>query len=566
MPGRRRLSLPRSLPVSLAGRRAVQRRLGAAGPLGALAARRGPLSRRSRQQLLAALGVRLPDRDGGSIAFLRRRDDGIDPPCPACRVADEETRRWFFFYETETNADTSVRGRLTASHGFCAAHTRRLLDAGTTASWLASSLFALLVDDALTDLPEPNRGRIGAPSAPCPVCASVWDRVGETLTVLAGCLDTGSSTADAEVVDAYSAGTGLCVPHARRFLSTAPASAVVTVAAQLADRLAATPEEAAPLLTGDDTDAPARERLRASAAPGVLDGDATARRAGLDRRIGALLDRPCCPVCAARTTAAWRLLDWIRSGAAAGRGTGAADDSHADADADADADSDRDAPDIDRHGGLPVPPRPMLVRRDGRPPVRPNPVASGVRQQLSSLCPTHLADLVAADGAGGWLSSPVATVVRLTAARWREAASALADPDAPRRHRAEDPLASRTSCPVCAGAAEAAQREVALLALVGADPARGPAVLRSHGPCRRCRPRVAALGAPGAGWVAATRARTAELVFELTEARRQRGWAARWDVAGDELTAWQRAPGHLDGAVLGPPPPRGRDGLARTGG
>jgi len=594
------------------------------------------LSRRSRQDLLAALGVPQPDRAGGSIAFLRRRVGGEEPGCPACRVADEETRRWFFFYETETNADETLRERLVAAGGMCAPHTRRLMDQGASSSWLGKSLFDLLVRDARA---HPH-GAPGRRSEPCPVCAAVQGRVEDLLAMLASALvpqrgavptgrgpgapdangwdtdgwdaggwDTGGwetgegevrgpvagqvaardrtaagvpratppDLAVQEVVAAYRAGTGLCVPHTREFVSTAPARATALVAEVLADRLATTPELAAGLLTGDDTDAPARARLRAAAAPGVLRADATARRAGLPDRIEALLARPSCPVCAARDTTTWRLLDWIGSGRALPTRT-------------AQDRVESDGPRVPDAGqpAFPKSTGPALVRRDGgRPRARPA-TGAGVRDQLAAVCADHLADLVRSDGDGGWLSEPVATVVRLAAARWRDAATAAAGgaaaggavaggglPIAPgeagtvgsaartdgsrgwsRPRTAAQLLTPTTACLVCTQAAQAADREVVLLRLVGADPARSARVAASHGPCQRCRAVVTGPTGSEAGlsWDRAATARVAELAFELTDALRQDSWTARWDVRGAELSAWRRAPARLDGAVLGPPP------------
>lgn len=542
-----------------------------------LPARRQPVSRRSRQQLLAALGVEFPTPARGSVAFLRRRPLGLDARCPACRVADEETRRWFYFFETETSGDTAVRNRLLAAQGLCAAHTRRLLGQGASASWLCSSMFGLLVTDAAErPLPAPDHS---TPPAPCPVCAVVDAVVVDLLELLAGCLDTSGPTADDEVALAYRRGAGLCVPHATRFLAGALPDAVRLVAAQLAERLATTPELAADVVTGDDPDAPARHRLRAAAAPGVLAADAAARGESLDARVAALLSRPCCPTCAARATAQWRILAWLRSGAAVPDDPAAAGDL-SDPTAATNPSAAINPPAVTEAGTDPPagphqaagdqastavggpswdePDRfgrsgPALVRRGGRPLPRPGRTAAGVRSQLASVCPRHLGDLVADDGAGSWLTAPVATVVRLGAARWREAATNLAA-DQTRRHPADDPMRAPATCLVCAAGDEAYDRELRLLALLGVDPARVEDVVRSHGPCQRCRPRVVALGPPGQLWDRAAARRTAALAFEFTEAVRQRGWSARWDVPGAELSAWRRAPSRLDGAVLGPPP------------
>lgn len=572
------------------------------GPSGRLPRRE--LTRRSRSDLLAALGVPQPEPARGSVAFLRRRPDGAEPGCPACRVADEESRRWFFFYETETNADEALRERLVAAGGMCPVHTRHLIEQGPAASWLARSLFELLV----RDVREHPREVAVRRAQRCPVCVAVDGRVTDLLGLLAAGIapggrpgdgwtadgedwDTAAESADGaaqnwdtavedvgtavddprsrDIVAAYRAGAGLCVPHARRFVAGASPAASALVTAVLADRLATTPELAVAVVAGDDPDAAARARLRTVAAPGVLAADAAARRAGLPQRIEALLQRPCCPVCAARETATWRLLDWIGSGRALPTD-------------DADAEGAGGAVPVGPGGAVPadvVGPGgqvPALERRGGRPTrARAGVANQGMREQLAALCPTHLTDLVQADGGGGWLSEPVASVVRIAAARWRAAAAAasgaaLVGPGRSVRYPGRtvaELMTPRTSCPVCASSAQAAAREVTLMHLVGADPARALAVARSHGPCQRCRSVVAGPGAGPAGhpWEQAAASRTAELGFELAESLRQGSWTARWDVHGAEMSAWRRAPSRLDGAVLGPPPP-GRTGELVRGG
>lgn len=522
---------------------------------------RRQLSRRSRLDLLAALGAAQPP-PGIGTGLARRRVDGPVPACPACRVADEEVRRWFFFYETETNADESVKDRLVAAGGLCSNHTRRLLDHGPATSWLATGLFDLLLRDARD---RPRGVTAARRTTRCPVCETVDARVRDLFVMLVAALDHPRDVAAAaQIADAYRAGAGMCVPHAQVFLhglgSTAAVATPATaelVASVLADRLATTPDLAAPIVTGDDTDASHRAKLRAAAAPAVLAADATARHDGLDQRIAALLTRSSCPICTARVVTTWRMLDWIGSGRALPPPPDAAA---------AGAASPRTGQDRPyRPGEASAPPRtwragvwrPPLVRQGGRPVPRPS-SGAGSREEFSGLCAHHIADLIAADGQGGWLSEPVATVVRSAAARWRTWASAVARGAAADKGWEGDRLTvpvepTSAACLVCRYVARAAERELRLMLVVGADPSRTDEITRSHGPCQRCRQAYGGRALPGwPAWEQAATARTAELALELDEARHRDTFLARWDVGGSILSAWRKGPTRLDGMALGP--------------
>jgi len=464
------------------------------------------------------------------VQFLPSRAVTTHLGCVACAAADAETRRWFFFLETETNHDEGVRSRIRAAGGLCPPHTRRLL-ASTAAPWLARGVFDDLIADLLRGRQPgrwsmdpghrlhrlaPRRRHRRAPlQAPCPVCWSVADRVRDTLRVLDEAVRPGAAAA--EVAAAYRAGPGLCVTHARQLIVTASPGATRLVAGRLAAALAVPPEEAVAVLTGGDDDAPARAAVRDRHGPVVLEAAAAARRASFAARVAHLTDQPCCPLCAARDRATWRLLDWL-----AGRAGGGGD--------------------------------------------QERPDARGMREQLAGICAVHLSDLVVADGGGAWLSGPVATVVRLAAARWREtgldlesaarssvAATASRDriPAAARLRALAASFGPRMSCLVCSYSAQAVDRELQLLQLVAADTRLAEAVRDAHGLCARC---VAGLGADSP-WARFFAERARQLGFELTDAARADSWTARWDVRGSERSSWQRAPFLLDGAVLGPRPP-----------
>ena len=487
---------------------------------------RTDVSSRTRSDLVDALataarGPNAPDPGDGSVrdvAFLRPPAVRDHLGCVACAAADTEMRRWFFFFETETNHDEEVRTRIRESGGLCPPHTRRLLDSTPAAAWLARGVF----DDLLRGLSlagphraarrRPGAGLLRRGSAArvgCPVCTAVDDRVADTLAVLDRSLaaSTRAAAGGSDVAAAYRSGQGLCVGHARRLLTTASATASVAVIADgLARSLAVGPENAVAVLTGGDDDAPARARIRERRSAVVLAGAAAARQESFAARVRHLTAQPCCPTCAARDRASWRLLDWL--------------------------------------GG-------RLV--DGRRHDEPD--AHLMREQLAGICGTHLSDLVRGDGGGAWLSGPVATVVRLAAHRWRDAALDLGAAAAGSVGvRALTVLAAqsgpRMSCLVCAYSSQAAAREFDLLRLVGADHRFAAAVRDAHGVCARCLPHLDP--ARGGPWAATFAGGARQLAFELESAIMADSWTARWDISGSERSSWQRAPFLLDGAILGP--------------
>jgi hypothetical protein len=532
------LSAP-AVPDRLADRALTRGRRGSGGRPG-----RHDLSQRTRSDLMEVLdgcangADERVARPAARIEFLRPRAVRDHLGCVACASADLETRRWFFFFETETNHDPAVRALIRAAGGLCAPHTRHLLDS-TSAAWLARGLFSDVLRGAAAG-PSPRRSarqtaqRLTARSrssnsvsgaadrAGCPVCAAVADRVADTLTVLDAALATGRGARSpaplaAEAAAAYRAGPGLCVGHARAFLQMATSGPAAIVADQLAAALGVPPEQAVGVLVGGDDDAPARARTRETHARVVLDAAAAARRESFDARVRHLIAQPCCPVCAARDRATWRLLDWL----------GGRDPEHAD----------RDPPD-----------------------------AGAMREQLIAVCARHLADLVSADGGGAWMSATVATVARLGATRAREAAAAVAAAAAGGAGGAAlRAVAARSgprmSCPVCTWSAEAAAREVELIRLVAVDARWTGAIAHADGLCARCLSAV--VTGPGDPWSTTFATRTRQLSFELGEAVRADSWSSRWDTRGAELSSWQRAPFLLDGAVLGPRPPVG--GSSRPG-
>ena len=105
--------------------------------------------------------------------------------------------------------------------------------------------------------------------------------------------------------------------------------------------------------------------------------------------------------------------------------------------------------------------------------------------------------------------------------------------------------------------ATAESRTTALLTAALEDAATAALYETSHGVCLRHAARVPP--GPHAGIIRRVlRARLHMLNWELEEAGRKAGWAARYELKGDEMTAWLRAPAALDGrAFLSAPPGNG---------
>lgn len=232
-----------------------------------LLGRPDPLSRRDRLDAMDAVG-------------------GAD--CAVCRAMNDEVKRWFFMYENETRADFELRERLDRSLGFCAAHTRHLLDSGPATSWLARWLFSEVARAAVGAVAE--GGQFGG-FEPCPACLAVRRAENDLLSLLAHALR------DPDVARLFESGDAVCVRHAVALLRRR----VKPVAGLLAERLGKDTATAERHLVGVDLDYTRRRKLRQRLVDGVLAAD------GADW----VFDAPCCPLCAAADRTAWRQLGWL---------------------------------------------------------------------------------------------------------------------------------------------------------------------------------------------------------------------------------------------------------------
>lgn len=223
-----------------------------------------PLSRRDRLDAMDAVG-------------------GAD--CAVCRAMNDEVKRWFFMYENETRADFELRERLDRSLGFCAAHTRHLLDSGPATSWLARWLFSEVGRAAVVVIAE--GGQFGG-FEPCPACLAVRRTETDLLSLLAHAL------LDPDVAQLFESGDAVCVRHAVALLRRR----VRSVAGLLAERLGKDTATAERHLVGVDLDYPRRRKLRQRLVDTVLAADDA----------DWVLDAPCCPLCAAADRTSWRQL------------------------------------------------------------------------------------------------------------------------------------------------------------------------------------------------------------------------------------------------------------------
>ena len=412
--------------------------------------------------------------------------------CPVCRTTQQAARRWFFAYENDTRVDLAVRARLESSFGFCAPHSRHLLDLGASTSWLSRWVFA---DVARAGTRVLAAGQPVTP-ATCPTCESAGRAADDALGELAVGL------ADAGVRQLLEAGDGLCVTHGLAVIERGGVAAGRAVATMLESRLGKDPVTARDHLVGTDPDIARRRRMREARAFEVLAAEEAARARPLGD-VDLVLDWPCCPLCAAADRVEWRYLHYL-----AGLGPSDA------------AELRTDATLCVRHlGDL------ANLRHTGD--------GSGLELTDDGLLVPVAA--VLEHVAGLWRKDLQTYLQRLDAASWSAGAATV-------------PVRRGTGCQLCTHRDAAVERTSRLLGLVAADPAYGERLATAHGPCLR---HGLSMRLPDP-WKRLQQARTGLLSYELDEAERKSRWDARWEVRGAEMSSWRRAPTILDGAVLGP--------------
>lgn len=428
----------------------------------------------------------------------------------------------------EHHGDSHTLAHLRASVGFCAAHTRRLLQR-LEAQWVMPLVYSEVVQAAREGL-APHAP--GPTARPCPMCESRNRVEAAFVRALVAALR------DARVAEAYGASDGLCFPHLLEALRERNDAATVTLVGTFRGRLdpAIDPQQLLDRLAGRDGDRAARhrERLRLQR---LAAADPAGAASDVLQRLRGRLQADACPVCLASALAETRYLSWLATefgtsaSSLAGEGfwlcPGHLHDlveEHANAGAG-----------VALHQQRFV--NADLARLNARLQALPAPTLAARVQSVGALLQSD----------GRHALSRWALVRRaaagLVARRGRALAASLAPLTHPRR------------CGACHAWATAEDRELALLVAAVQDVPTARAYADSHGICLRHAHQLSADDRAGP-LVAVLRARLAVLSWELGEVRRKSSWSERWNRGGPEADAWLRAPGYLDGRVfLGGPAP-----------
>jgi hypothetical protein len=329
-----------------------------------------------------------------------------------------------------------------------------------------------------------------------------------------------------EVLEAYCSSDGLCMPHTLDLLAEVSPAIAACVATDAVARLEHEHAVgAAPPIARRDLDAERRQETRAALAS--LDLEPASGRNELEHRLAL----GCCPLCLARGHVEHQYLEW-------------------------------------------------LLAEQGKSD-------NGVRDDIRSLCGTHIHDVLTDDPEAHWLLGPQRALFRAGLLQFIESLAALPPAGAlPRlqalRERVQVELATtprrssawrlalrwavssrvggashaherlrrvKSSCRACYAAETAERRERELLLACARDAAFVRRYEQAHGVCARH-----ALSMPTSFEADAVRrvldGRLAVLAWELDEASRKRSWSFRHESDGDEETAWLRAAAQLDGQVF----------------
>ncbi|MGW5362123.1 hypothetical protein [Actinopolymorpha pittospori] len=416
--------------------------------------------------------------------------------CAVCRIRLDTGKRWFFSYENDSRVDLGLRERLERSFGFCAPHTRQLLDSGAATSWLARWVFADVARSAVRALAAP------APPVPgaCPACEATEQGERDAVVTLATGLN------EPEVRELLLAGDGFCLTHGRAVLERTGPEAARVIAGMLDERLGKDPVTARDVLIGVDPDVVRRRRGRERLAEEVLAAEESARLARPLGDVDLVLDWPCCPLCAAAQRVEWRYLRWLVGlpAAEAGELRGA---------------------------------------------------ATLCTTHLADLTSSRVTtgDLAGVELTEDGLLASVGSVIEHVAGLWRTdlqtfLRKVVDSSSAGASRTAASDVGRWIRCHLCDLRDAAVERERRLLTLVAADPAYGERLGHAHGVCLR----HGLAGELAPAWRRLLAARIGLLSYEVDEAERKAAWEARWEVRGTEMAVWRRAPYLLDGFVLGP--------------
>lgn len=133
------------------------------------------------------------------------------PGCPICRLADEAGRRFLRSLLYERVSDVDTRDQLRRDGGLCREHTAMLLAIGDALG--SSIIYADLLQAAVEG--RVARGR-------CMVCRVAEDAAHRAIAALL------AHIAEEDVLAAYIASDGLCLPHLSLVTGSRRAGAAVT--------------------------------------------------------------------------------------------------------------------------------------------------------------------------------------------------------------------------------------------------------------------------------------------------------------------------------------------------
>ena len=133
------------------------------------------------------------------------------PGCTACRIAEDDTRRYLrgLFYEYVN--DTGVRKNLHSSLGFFNLHTWQVVDQNLGSALGFAILYCDLTEHAIGLLGQVNSSVVRTsklvPTRPCPACL-LWEKNSQSQVELIL-----RQLENPDLFDAVKHSDGLCLPH-----------------------------------------------------------------------------------------------------------------------------------------------------------------------------------------------------------------------------------------------------------------------------------------------------------------------------------------------------------------
>ncbi len=128
--------------------------------------------------------------------------------CPLCSIINERIERYIDGMLFEHISDRTFRAQYRQAGGFCNEHSKILL------SYRDGLAVAILGQGTLSDYIEDfKKKKVRKYKEPCSACKEKTRIEKEFLTYLAEVKDKSASDSDKELIDFFTASSGLCVPH-----------------------------------------------------------------------------------------------------------------------------------------------------------------------------------------------------------------------------------------------------------------------------------------------------------------------------------------------------------------